>query len=395
MSITIDKKNKKRLSYLFSALGALGVALQNYMAVEMTLRAMVSGLTSLPRYISGLIQAVAIGAGGLCSGMVNYFINVELLDGFLERITGDGPGVKLGGWRKFRYYAGIGVFAMTGVLFGLMAFTFSASGPLLFLGIAAGVFVAIIMTIQEIETWLQSFDNPESGEKESLIDIFKKWKATLTFGKFCGHVIAAGNVIALSLLFTLGLAEVLMLTGIAAFPAFIIGISVAFTFGAFTEFYFYNVFLSKFCSQFKANWEAMKSSKYASFGFACIGTNALVNAALTYSGVCMLSGALVLAGIGLPPIGLIMALAVISALFAGAASFVLGMDFWVRKQGTCVTTIDELPKELPVETTTPAVSTALPEVSHVTRGNSIFLKAEAQPAAFGARSSDVLSAAAA
>lgn len=333
MGIQLSPAVKKITAYMVAGLGAIGSALQNYIAVDLFLRGIVGGVMSISKWMSGFIHAAAIGAGGLCSGMVNYFINLELLEGFLERLTSDKAGVELTGWRQFSYYAGIFVFAVTGVLFGMTAFTFSATGPLAFWGLAAGVFVAVIMTIQEIETWLQGFDEPESDDKASLYDLFMQWKSTLTWGKLCGHLIAAGNVLGLSLLFTLGLAEVLMVLQVAAFPAFVIGLAIAFTFGAFTEFYFYNFFLAKFCDQIESKWEAMKASQYASLGFLCIGVNAFVNAALTYSGVGLLAGALVMAGIALPPVGVIMTLSGISAIFAGAASAILGADFWIRHMG--------------------------------------------------------------
>lgn len=413
MSIKLSEKSKKILTYVVSFLGAAGGALQNYSAVELFLRGLMVSLTSLSKLSSSVIQALSI-VGGACNGAVNYFINVELLEGFLARITKNKEVRKLTGWRKFRYYAGLFAFTMTGVLFGMMAFAFSATTPFAILALAAGVFVAIIMTIQEVETWLQSFDETvrlltampnekdkdnvisdnhvliiytdliykigfcnkqgkyeekeisdaaiiamlqqnytEAGEIENAVileeinrllisldscsqkrsgeDIFNAWWSTLTFKKACGHLIAAGNVLALSLLFTLSIVDVLIAVQVAAFPALVIGLAIAFTFGAFTEFYFYNFFLAKFCNKFDEKWEKMKSTKYAPLGYACITTNAFVNAALTYAGVGLLSGALVLAGIALPPVGLMIGLAAVSALFSGSASFILGMDFWIRK----------------------------------------------------------------
>jgi preprotein translocase subunit SecF len=44
----------------------------------------------------------------------------------------------------------------------------------------------------------------------------------------------------------------------------------------------------------------------------------------------MLSTLLISAHIFLPPLAIVTTLAVISALFAGAASFTLGVDFWIR-----------------------------------------------------------------
>lgn len=331
MAIQLSVPVKKHLSYMVAGLGAIGGALQNYIAVEMFVRAMLTSVTTVSHWLSGLTHALAIGAGGVCSGMVNYFINLDLLEGFLERITSDKSSPELSTWQKWLYFSGIFVFSVTGVLFGLTAFTFSAATPLSILGLASGLFVALIMTIQEIETWLQGFD--DADDKSTLYDLFIQWTASLTMGKLCGHIIAAGNVLALSLLFTFGLAEVLTMASVAAFPAFIIGLSVAFTFGAFTEFYFYNFFLAKFCDQMATKWEAMKNSQHASFGFLCIGTNAFVNAALTYSGVGLLTTALATAGIACPPVGVIIALSVVCAFFAGSASMILGMDFWIRKMG--------------------------------------------------------------
>ncbi len=334
MGIKLSDETKKKTSVVVSALGAIGVALQNYIAVSLFLREIINGFTSISKMLSGFIHVASIGLGGVCSGMVNYFINLDLLEGFLDRISRESVVTNWSTGKKLTYYGGIFVFAVTGVLFGLTAFTIGMATPLAALGVASGILVAVIMTIQEIETWLQGFDDPDM-----------KWKATLTFGKFCGHLLAAGNVLALSLLFTLGLTEVLIALSVSALPAFVIGLSVAFTFGAFTEFYFYNFFLAKFCQQFKANWEAMKATQYAGFGYFCITTNAFVNAALTFSGVGLLTGAIALTGMVLPPVGLILTLSVVSAIFAGGASAVLGMDFWIRKQGSCAITLAALPDE--------------------------------------------------
>jgi hypothetical protein len=331
MNITLGEKNKKGLAYFIAVLGALGGALQNYIAVNLFLKGIVGGALSLSHIFAGFRQVMALGFGGVCSGMVNFFINVDLLEGFLERLTRNKPGTPLQGWVKFSYYAGIFVFVVTGLLFGMTAFTLGMATPMAAFAVVSGVFVAIIMTIQEVETWLQGFDDPKTPAKRNLRDMFLEWKSSLTPGTMLGHVIAAGNVVALSLLFTLGLAEVLIALQVAALPALIIGISISFTFGAFTEFYFYNFFLAKFCDQLIKNWHAMKATVYAPFGLFFIASNAVVNAALTYSGVGLLTGLLVATGIGLPPVGIIIVLGAVSAFFSGSASLLLGMDFWIRK----------------------------------------------------------------
>jgi hypothetical protein len=122
---------------------------------------------------------------------------------------------------------------------------------------------------------------------------------------------------------------------VAAFPALLVGLSVAFSGGAFTEFYFYNFFLSKFCHSFDKKWALMMDTKFAYFGLFCISSNALVNLALTYSGVGLLSLVLVTAGVALPPMWAVIGLSAVSGVFAGAASFLLGMDFWIKSISPC------------------------------------------------------------
>lgn len=345
--MNLSKKTKNVISYIISALGALGSALQNYMAVDLFIRGIVSGFFTINKLGSVFIHGAGIGLGGICSGMINFFVNIELIQAFLDRLSSKTSKANLNTWQKFRYWAGSFVFVVTGILFGLTALTIGMATPLFSLAVVAGIFVSMIMIIQEVETWLQSFDDPDLNKKTTLQEIFLQWKSTLTFGKACGHLIAIGNVVALSLLFTLGLSEFLIIMSVAALPAFIIGAAVAFTFGAFTEFYFYNFFLAKFCASFQEKWQQMKESKYGSFGFAMVVINGLVNGALTYSGIQLLTGLLVVAGIGLPPVGVMIGLAAFSAVFAGGASFLLGMDFWVRKMGDKTSTSEIVHEKAP------------------------------------------------
>ncbi len=308
---------------VIAGLGAFGVALQNYPAVELFIKSVVKPVSTLS---IGASQVAAFGAGGLCGGMVNFWMNEVLLDDFFTRMMSGNSYVDKNKslWEQIQYFGGIAVFVVTGVLFGLMAFTFAMEGPLAVLSVAAGIFVAGIMTIQEVETWLSSYDPKGPAVAETLTGLQQ-------FGKWCGHIIAAGNVLALSLLFTLGLAQGLIAINIAAFPALIAGLAVAFTFGAFTEYYFYNFYLADFCKDFGKKCEQMMISPNAWFGLLCVSTNAFVNAALTYAGVELLAVLLVAASVALPPVAAIIALATISAIFAGSASFLLGMAFWIRQ----------------------------------------------------------------
>lgn len=324
------KRSPKKIGiYIVSVLGAAGTGLQNYMAVATLIKSMMTSAFAVSKAGVGIIHGLALSLGGICSGVANVCINIELLENFVERIT-QKPRPKLVGWQRFRYWFGSGVFIFTGVLFGLTAFAFGPIGPLAALGIAAGVFVAAIMAIQELETWLESFDNQKEGNKKSLKDIFKEWKASLTKSKCLGIAIAVGNVVALSLLFTMGLGSFLMGVGVPALPAIITAFTFAFTGGAFTEFYFYNRFLSSFCNNIKENWQKFWQAKHPLIGLVCGAVNALVNGVLSYVGIMMITGLLVTAGIAVPPLGVVIAVAASVAVCAGLASFILGIDFWIR-----------------------------------------------------------------
>ena len=336
---------KKAGIYITSFLGAVGTGLQNYMAAASLVKDLMDVSFAASKAGLGIIHGVAATLGGLCSGLVNLCINVELIESFLERITKK-KRPHLEGWQKFRYWFGSGVFIVTGLMFGLTAFAFGPVGALAALGIASGIFVSAIMIVQELETWLESFDNPENKQKKTIKEIFIEWKASLTKGKILGVAIAVGNVVALSLLFTLGLATFLTGVGVPALPALIAAAVVAFTGGAFTEFYFYNRFLSGFCGKLKENWEKFKSSALPVLGFITAGLNGIVNGVLCYVGIMMITSLLTAASIAVPPLGVLIAVAATAAVFAAAASFILGLDFWQRNSGKWVAFFKKQPNEM-------------------------------------------------
>jgi F0F1-type ATP synthase assembly protein I len=334
MQTSINDTANTNLSHTLAGLGALGIAMQNYQAVDLFL---LNILRASGRCNSGLLIASHVFAaitGGLCSGVVNYWMNDELLQDFFKRFSASNNDsqeastesitANLTFWQKLQYYIGLAAFITTGLLFGLMAFTFAEAGPLGLLSIGVGLFVSAIMTIQEVETWLGSYQQTSSSHQGSLTTQQK-------LGKWLGHLIAFGNVFALSLLFTLSLMQSLLLVGVAAPLAFTIGASIAFTFGAFTEFYFYNVYLADFCQNLADNISKMATVNHFWLGMLSILTNAFVNAALTYSGIDILATLLITSGIFTPTLPLIIATGVISAVFAGSASAVLGIDFWVKQ----------------------------------------------------------------
>ena len=326
-------------SRIIAGLGAFGVALQNYPAVVLFINSLTKNIIPVTQASTAVIHSTAIVTGGICSGLVNFWMNVELLKDFSARLNNkkdkwQWQRLNLNTTQKAIYFGGIMVFIVTGILFGLMAFTFAMEGPLAILSIAAGIFVAAIMTIQEIETWLQSYDKLEQDlelKQQGITTIATPLTNVQKLGKYCGHIIAIGNVGALSLLFALSLASSLMSIQVAAFPALITGFVIAFTFGAFTEFFFYNSYLADFCMNIQKNWQDMLDIPNAWLGILCISTNAVVNAALTYAGVEMLTGLLIASSIALPSATAMFTLACAAAFFAGSASFILGTAFWIRQ----------------------------------------------------------------
>ncbi|MGV3739815.1 MAG: hypothetical protein ACO1N3_00785 [Gammaproteobacteria bacterium] len=333
--------NNFTTSRTIAALGAFGTALQNYPAVVLFINSMTKNMIPVTQASTIATHAASLATGGLCSGMVNFWMNVELLEDFSKRLTKEKHAKKwqwdrlgLNTTEKAIYLGGILVFMVTGILFGLMAFTFAMEGPLAILSIAAGIFVAAIMTIQEIETWLQSYDKMEKEQKllkKGIVTVEPRLTKVEKFGQACGHIIAVGNVFALSLLFSLSLASALMTFHVTALPALITGFLFGFSFGAFTEYYFYKTYLAEFCKNLRQNMQDMMALPNVSFGIACVLTNALVNAALTYAGVEMLTSLLLAASIALPPTAAMIALATVCAFFAGTASLILGTAFWIRQ----------------------------------------------------------------
>ena len=305
---------KKMSVYLIALLGAAGSSLQNFMAFILFL-GRISSLTSF-------FVMLSAGVVSVCSGLVNLCINIKLLKDFADRFNGKKGTYPGKGWKRFTFYAGSAVFITTGLLFALTAIAFAPAGSLAMLGVAAGIFVGLIMMIQELETWLESFN--EEKEYVSFWQGLKHWWKELTPGKAIGIFIAVGNTLALSLLLTSGLGLFLMGFGVPISVAMVVGFAIAFSVGAFTEFYFYTGFLSEFCGDFIRNCALLLQSKYATLGVTSILINAGVNAALCYAGVFMLSGLALSAGLAFPPLGL----AIIAAGFGGLASLILGASFW-------------------------------------------------------------------
>lgn len=310
------QNNQDIISQVIAGLGALGVALQNYTALVLFIKDVLP--VSLVQH--KFIHLVSLAAGGLCSGWINFLMNLDLLKSFFNRVFHNQKNsLILSNWEWFKYYLGILVFIVTGILFGLMAFTFALEGILSTFSIAAGIFVAIIMTIQEVETWISSYEEAPKKEEVDLSD-------SQIFGLWFGYIIAFGNVLTLSLLFTLSLAQSLMMFNLGIYQAYMFATIIAFSFGAFTEYFFYHHYLSNFCKDFSKNYELITATPNWKFGLCCVLTNALVNAALAYAGIELLFNQLTIMPLWALPI-----LSVVLAFFAGTASLILGLKFWMTQ----------------------------------------------------------------
>lgn len=414
-----NKKKKRTYQWFFmiavvlvlAFLGAAGVGFQNYSALYEVLFISLH-LSPLGSFV------IALVAAGICSTLVNFCLNGDLLYGFYQRMMKKPfPALSEGG--KVKYWLGVGVFIVTGLLFGFMAFSVVTAGGLAALdwvgivSIVAGVFVSVITIVQELETWLEGFDNPiaieiykkwqklEQDKKDELkvdkvieslserLDTFgekthepldhaplenkrneiigkleklkgqKKdqviaqlkafqteaeyfaiqpsWRNVLKnkweqfkknrIGYAAGFITSVLNVMGLSLLFTIGLAPVLIQLGVAALPAIIVGFSLAFTAGAFTEFYFYQGFLTDFCSRVTERWKKLLNSPAWGAGISAALINGAVNAVLAYFGVTLILGPLLESiGVVIPSL---LTLGIISAIFVGLASIILGTNFYI------------------------------------------------------------------
>lgn len=303
-----------------AAIGGAGVGLQNYLAVT-------SLTSSGGSIIQGLLQAGgAVGAGA--GAAANFLFNYDLLRSFFDRITGKKKRRKpLPVWRQIIRFVGGVLVVMTGLMFGGVSFAFGMSSPLAILGIVAGVAVAGVTTIQELETWLQNFDKEEEEEK-TLAQLWQEWWDELTWRKAVGYFIALMNSLALCLTFAIGLTVFFSFLGMPAMPALIAGFVSAFTAGLFTEMSFYGTFLGGFCANISQRWSDFKNTKWTPVGATVAVTNALINGVLMYAAVGMLTAVVVAAGIAAPPLGVIIGVGVVCAVFATVASLILGVNFW-------------------------------------------------------------------
>lgn len=303
-------------TWILSTLGGLGIALQNVLAVISLLQGVGLAATQVG---SAFMHIIATALGGLCGGLVNFFINYDTLSNFFKRLNGEiAVKANLTTSEKLVYWLGVGVFVITGLLYGATAFAFGPLGALAVLGIVAGILVAVISTFQEMEVWLQKYDE---GYKDPV-------ETGSTQSKVIGKIITIGSVISLSLLFTMGIATFFIGIGVPIIPALAVGFGLSFTAGAFTEYVFYNNAIGDFCQNLEKKWHAFKTSRWPALGLVISVANGIVNGALAYIGMGLLIGLLVSAGVAVPPVGVIIASSIVVAIFAAIASTILGINFW-------------------------------------------------------------------
>ena len=169
----------------------------------------------------------------------------------------------------------------------------------------------------------------------NLLDPLKRSNASQgsKLARGTGIAFSIATFVVLSTLFTLGIASFLMSFGVAAMPALIAGVGIAFTVGAFTELFFYAPYQMDFCSNINQTWQNFKASKKPLLGLAIVGLNAVANGVVAGFAIGLLIGVMVTAGAAVPPFGAVLAVAIIAGLIAAAASFMLGTEFWIKKFG--------------------------------------------------------------
>ena len=101
-----------------------------------------------------------------------------------------------------------------------------------------------------------------------------------------GVAIATVSVVALNIAFAASLATFFILIGVAAHPALVTGLVLAFTIGFFCENYFYQHFLGKYTKELKTNLAAFKEFDNL-VGLPLIIINAAANGAAIYFPRCV------------------------------------------------------------------------------------------------------------
>jgi len=143
------------------------------------------------------------------------------------------------------------------------------------------------------------------------------------------------------MLFTLALAQCLLLLNCSLALSLGIGASIAFTFGAFTEYFFYKDYLTDFCQNIQKHLSHNTNSCNNLFGLLTAMVNGLVNAALAYAGIDLLFQMIYSSGLSwIPTIAPVVT--IVLSLFAGTASLILGFNFWSKQNQTSASCLPEL-----------------------------------------------------
>jgi hypothetical protein len=185
-----------------------------------------------------------------------------------------------------------------------------------------------LSSLETIETLKKDIEEQIKKEQaaRSVLSSLANWLKNLSFGKLVGLILSLANTMALSLMLTIGLTTFLSYVGVPALPALITGFSVAFTAGAYSEFYFYHYFLSDFCDQIQEKWKDLMERPNPLLGIFVVAINAGVTGAIAYFCVQILEHLFVAAGVSVPSL---LPLAWVSAVSSGVASFLLGSSFWI------------------------------------------------------------------
>ena len=354
---TRDKQYWIKLAALVvTSAGCLGIALQG-----------AAGVSFLVPMLIALIL------GGM-NGFVNLLETVELIERILwrgDRNPNDGkkrlsiPEIlrKLDTrGKQIKFLLGCFAFMLTGGLFIGSGFAIIHGAS--FLAIVAyigAILIGVIMIMQELEVWLSKYDDldklpkpPRSTRKPKTADgavpSTKLWW-------WLGWVISAGNVFAVSFLFAYGLSYVVptLVIGSTLWWVAVFSVLALTAVGGFCEVVFYMSFLPAFCGNFftpnfkrdkkssrkqLSRWDVLKqkwakSRAYTLVSILSVLGNAAVNLIVFYTtsrlAWAQCFGVLVHLKVMsfFPSGGIVLGLSVSIAAFAGVASAILGLEFFL------------------------------------------------------------------
>ena len=268
-----------------SILSGLVSGYQSFIALLEMLKPGVN-ILFLFRKASTAMAVLGIGIVSSCNALINFHMGFDLFRNFFRRLfenRNTRPTVEMSTRDKFKYWCGLTLIVINIVLFGcagfVLALTMGCSPAFTVLAVTTGLIGALLNGIQEIETWLEKFENKKDKQKSYTL---QKSVPANCIGGFLAFLIAAS----VSAFLTTGLIGAFAACGFGTLP--LLGAAaIACTIGGSTIFMYYNQYLPKFFGRIRSQCEKFKNSSLTHKISVVI--NAIATGASSYTGLLLLS----------------------------------------------------------------------------------------------------------